>query len=79
MSIEPDTKDWTWVLERPCPECGLDAAAVSPGALADAFAETWPRWASVLVDPDCAVRPAAAHLVAAGVRLPRPRRAPGLR
>jgi hypothetical protein len=58
MSIEPDTKDWTWVLERPCPECGLDAAAVSPGALADAFAETWPRWASVLVDPDCAVRPA---------------------
>ena len=29
MSIEPDTKDWTWVLERPCPECGFDAAAVA--------------------------------------------------
>lgn len=28
MSIEPDTKDWTWVLERPCPECGFDASAV---------------------------------------------------
>jgi len=27
-SIEPDTKDWTWVLERPCPECGFDATAV---------------------------------------------------
>jgi hypothetical protein len=24
MTIEPDTKDWTWVLRRPCPECGLD-------------------------------------------------------
>jgi len=24
----PDTKDWTWVLERPCPECGFRAEAV---------------------------------------------------
>ena len=23
--VPPDTKDWTWVLERPCPECGFDA------------------------------------------------------
>ena len=29
----PDTKDWTWVTERPCPECGFDPAAVSPEAL----------------------------------------------
>jgi len=28
MSIEPDTKDWTWVVERPCPECGYDARSV---------------------------------------------------
>ena len=26
--ITPDTKDWTWVLERPCPECGLDVRTV---------------------------------------------------
>src|SRR4051794_791858 len=26
--VEPDTKDWTWVLDRPCPECGFDPAAV---------------------------------------------------
>ncbi len=26
----PDTKDWTWVLERPCPQCGFDAATVDP-------------------------------------------------
>ena len=30
--ITPDTKDWTWVLERPCPECGFDAAAFDAGA-----------------------------------------------
>ncbi|HJR44615.1 MAG TPA: DinB family protein [Actinomycetota bacterium] len=24
MPITPDTKDWTWVLERACPECGFD-------------------------------------------------------
>jgi hypothetical protein len=26
---EPDGKDWTWVLERPCPECGYDASTVT--------------------------------------------------
>ncbi|BAJ28650.1 MULTISPECIES: DinB family protein [Kitasatospora] len=26
--ITPDTKDWTWVLERPCADCGLDTPAV---------------------------------------------------
>ena len=25
--IVPDTKDWTWVLDRPCEECGFDATA----------------------------------------------------
>lgn len=24
MAIVPDTKDWTWVLRRPCDECGFD-------------------------------------------------------
>ncbi len=27
MTIVPDAKDWTWVLERPCPECGLDTSS----------------------------------------------------
>jgi len=58
MSIEPDTKDWTWVLERPCPECGLDASAVTPGSLADAFAATAPRWRAALEDESARVRPA---------------------
>ena len=31
---QPDSKDWTWVLERPCPECGFDASALDPGDVA---------------------------------------------
>ena len=29
MAIVPDDKDWTWVVQRPCPECGYDAAGVT--------------------------------------------------
>ena len=46
MPIVPDDKDWTWVLERPCPECGFDASSVPPdslGALLRANAEAWER------------------------------------
>jgi len=28
--ITPDDKDWTWVLEQVCPECGFDASACTP-------------------------------------------------
>jgi hypothetical protein len=31
MTITPDTKDWTWVLSRPCPDCGLTASSVGHG------------------------------------------------
>jgi hypothetical protein len=34
VPIVPDDKDWTWVLERPCPECGFDASAVPPASVA---------------------------------------------
>ena len=33
--IEPDGKDWTWVLEQPCPECGFDPAAIDVTDLPD--------------------------------------------
>lgn len=45
MPITPDTKDWTWVVERPCTECGLDASAVDArnvGALIRANGAAWP-------------------------------------
>jgi hypothetical protein len=27
MTIVPDSKDWTWVLRRPCTECGFDTSS----------------------------------------------------
>ena len=33
--IEPDTKDWTWVIARPCPECGFDGSALGHDEVAD--------------------------------------------
>jgi DinB superfamily len=42
--IVPDEKDWTWVLDRPCPECGFDAGrvpATDVAALTLANAQTW--------------------------------------
>lgn len=29
MPITPDTKDWTWTLDAPCPDCGWDATGVT--------------------------------------------------
>jgi DinB superfamily len=56
VTIEPDTKDWTWVLKRRCPECGFDGSAVDvrdvPG-LVRANAAAWP---AVLSRPDVARR-----------------------
>jgi DinB family protein len=31
--IAPDTKDWTWVLHRPCPDCRFDASTCAPSAV----------------------------------------------
>lgn len=44
--IVPDEKDWTWVLERPCPECGFVAADVESDQIAGsvlAFTAPWPE------------------------------------
>jgi hypothetical protein len=57
--IEPDTKDWTWVLERRCPECGLDTRTVRRDDVADRLRENAAAWARVLERPDVADRPAA--------------------
>lgn len=56
--IPPDTKDWTWVLRAPCPECGLESAAIDPAEVPDLVRGYARRWAEVLTRPDIAVRPA---------------------
>jgi hypothetical protein len=56
MAIIPDTKDWTWVTERPCTDCGFDPTGVTPGQVGSAVRETIPRWQSVLGRPQVAER-----------------------
>ncbi len=57
--IVPDVKDWTWVLERPCAECGFDAAQVAPAAVAGALRDNAAAWAGVLRGDDLVRRPDA--------------------
>lgn len=57
MPITPDTKDWTWVLERPCPDCGFDASAVHDADVAALIRENVAAWPAVLQRADVAVRP----------------------
>ncbi|GAA3685236.1 maleylpyruvate isomerase N-terminal domain-containing protein [Nocardioides ginsengisoli] len=56
--IEPDTKDWTWVLDRPCPDCGFDATTVAATELGAAIRDDAAFWATVLADPRAGERPA---------------------
>lgn len=56
MAIIPDTKDWTWVVERPCEECGFDPEGVTPDQVGPAVRETIPRWQSVLARPQVGER-----------------------
>ena len=58
-AIEPDTKDWTWVLARACPECGYDARAVPPHEIGERIRASAQPWPGVLDDQRAGVRPAA--------------------
>lgn len=58
MAIEPDTKNWTWVLERPCPDCGFDASAVERGRLGELVRANAAEWPGLLAAPDARMRPA---------------------
>jgi hypothetical protein len=55
--ITPDTKDWTWVLERPCPDCGLNAGAVARHELGAAIRDSAAGWPAVLEAPGATQRP----------------------
>jgi hypothetical protein len=57
MPITPDQKDWTWVLTRPCPECGFDASAFPFEDLPRLLLENAERWPAVLARPAVRVRP----------------------
>ncbi|QKW19718.1 DinB family protein [Kitasatospora sp. NA04385] len=46
--ITPDTKDWTWVLERPCADCGLDTPAVAFEAVPGMIRANAAAWVALL-------------------------------
>jgi len=55
--IIPDTKDWTWVLERPCPDCGFDPVAVARDEIGPAILVNAAGWPAVLGGADAKQRP----------------------
>ncbi|MEV6108865.1 DinB family protein [Streptomyces sp. NPDC051940] len=54
--ITPDTKDWTWVLDRPCPECGYHGAAVGHDDVAGLLRRSAAAWREVLAGDPAALR-----------------------
>jgi hypothetical protein len=51
MPIVPDEKNCTWVLERACPECGFDAAAVQPNEMGSLIRDNAVTWERMLAEP----------------------------
>ncbi|WP_117208186.1 DinB family protein [Allorhizocola rhizosphaerae] len=45
--IVPDTKDWTWVLQRPCPECGFNASGIGRSDIPTVIRENAEAWQDV--------------------------------
>jgi hypothetical protein len=58
--ISPDTKDWTWVLDRPCDECGFVAGDLDPAQVPAVLRDNAAAWGPVLARPDARTRPDAA-------------------
>lgn len=50
--IVPDTKDWTWVLERPCPACGFDASVSRRAEVGALIRDNAAAWTALLRDRD---------------------------
>jgi hypothetical protein len=57
VTIEPETKSWTWVLERPCDECGFDSRSFPRAEIAARCREAAAPWPAFLADPLARVRP----------------------
>lgn len=57
MSIEPDTKDWTWVLEKTCEECGFDVRSFPREQTGELIRENVIEWKELLAHPKVSERP----------------------
>jgi hypothetical protein len=56
MPIVPEDKNWIWVLERACSECGIDAAAIDVTQTPTVVREIAARWQPVLKRPTATER-----------------------
>ena len=57
MSITPDNKNWTWVLERPCPDCAYDSQQIVPRDIGTQLRDIATQWEVILIHPDVRQRP----------------------
>jgi hypothetical protein len=57
MTITPDTKDWTWVVELRCPECGFDANTIPASEVAARLRAELALWQAALADETAGERP----------------------
>jgi hypothetical protein len=57
MPIVPDDKNWTWVLERECPECGFDGTRIDVADVAAMIRTNAAAWSPLLADARVATRP----------------------
>src|SRR5688572_5754724 len=57
VAITPDTKDWTFVLEKPCPECGFDVRSFPRAEVGRMIRDNVELWRSELIHPDVRRRP----------------------
>ena len=55
--IIPDDKNWTWVLERRCDDCGFDGSVFESTHAAEAVRDQVSRWTVVLGRDDVTTRP----------------------
>src|SRR5258705_13823036 len=57
VAITPDTKAWTWVLRRPCPECGFDTQAFQREQIPAMLRANAAAWQPVLAAGTARARP----------------------
>ena len=58
--VQPDTKDWTWVLTRSCPECGFVASEADRSGFGEALRANAAAFDRALREPGAARRPGSA-------------------
>jgi hypothetical protein len=57
MPIIPDNKNWTWVTERACPECGFDASRIVASDVPALLRANIAAWPAVLARENVRMRP----------------------